>query len=485
MHVSLQRTFFIVSALFFSGGVALAQTLPPPPLSAPDAAHSSMQLMLPSQPQMGGQFLPQDPRFQQPGQFQNDKNFQGMHMGDENNMNKQMEEWQKQQQQRMLGDMKRGSAQMERQLSMIEKRIAGLKSKGAIIPADVRGAIDQIKALVDKMKNATLPEDMEALMGDHDFSDLMQTINEGMQKAEMSTQLPRMFKEANRMLKQQQTSLARAQTRAKSMKINVDSVLTGWQKSVDAIVQGIADAGQALQNNNPEDAMDILKDRVFDAFHEIGGWQQTFSMVSNSKQMLKQADRELVKIDKQITRLKKQKEDTAELESLIVEARAKIAEIKDILSQPSVDSETLIRMIEEGQDIKEEIYAALFDLTGQQFGQVSQQIPGIQFKPMEPPKGMGQFFKGSDRENTKEKCRVEALGADVPGNCQEVQLMFDSRSGPGSAVPMPRPANQATSTSAVSGPQSLKNAMDDLSPSLRASVVDAFRKYMESQLKKK
>lgn len=486
MHVSLQRILFIVSALLFSGGVALAQTPPPSPLSAPDAAHSSIQQpMLPSQPQMGGQVPPQDPRFQQPGQFQNDKNFQGMRMGDENNMNKQMEERQKQQQQRMLGDMKRGSAQMERQLSMIEKRIAGLKNKGAIIPADVRGAIDQIKALVDKMKNATSPEDMEALMGDHDFGDLMQTINEGMQKAEMSTQLPRMLKEANRMLKQQQTSLARAQTRAKSMKINVDSVLTGWQKSVDAIVQGIADAGQASQNNNPEDAMDILKDKVFDAFQEIGGWEQTFSTVSNSQQMLKQADRELVKIDKQITRLKKQKEDTAELESLIVEARAKIAEIKDILSQPSVDSETLIRTIEEGQDIKEEIYAALFDLTGQQFGQASQQIPGIQFKPMEPPKGMGQFFKGSDRENTKEKCRVEALGADVPGNCQEVQSMFDSRSGPGSAVPIPRPANQATSTPAVSGPQSLKNAMDDLSPSLRASVIDAFRKYMGSQLKKK
>lgn len=396
----------------------------------------------------------------------------------------EMEQRQKQQQQRMLGDMQRGSKQMERQLIMIEKRITGLKNKGAIIPADVQGAIDQIKALVDKMKNATTPEDMEALMGDHDFGDLMQTINEGMQKAEMSTQLPRMLKEANRMLKQQQTALGRAQTRAKSMKVNVDSILSGWQKSVDTIMTAIAEAATASQNNNPEDAMDILKDRVFDAFHEIGDWQQTFSTVSNSQQMLKQADRELAKIDKQIARLKKQKEDTAELESLMAEARAKIAEIKDILSQPSVDSEALIRAIEEGQDIKEEIYELLFDLTGQQFGQAPQQIPGIQFRPMEPPKGLGQFFRGSDHEDTKEKCRVEALGADVPGNCQEVQSLFDSRSkAPGGS--MPRPANQATSTPAVSGPQSLKNALDDLSPSLRASVVDAFRRYMGSQLKKK
>lgn len=413
----------------------------------------------------------------QPGQ-----NKQGMNSG---GMDPHAEDRQKQQQQRMLGDIQRGSKQMERQLAMIEKRITGLKNKGAIIPADVQGAIDQIKTMVATMKSATSPDDIEALMGDHDFGDLMQTINEGMQKAEMSTQLPRMLKEANRMLKQQQTVLARAQTRAKSMKINVDSVLTGWQKSVDAITQGIADAGQASQNNNPEDAMDILKDKVFDAFHEIGDWQHTFSTVSNSQQMLKQADRELAKIDKQIARLKKQKEDTAELESLMVEARAKIAEIKHILSQPSVDSETLIRTIEEAQDIKEEVYAALFDLTGQQFGQAPQQIPGIQFKPMEPPKGLGQFFRDSAHENTKEKCRVEALGADVPGNCQEVQSMFDSRSGPGSAMPVPRPANQATSTSAVSGPQSLKNALDDLSPSLRASVIDAFRKYMGSHLKKK
>lgn len=417
----------------------------------------------------------------QPGQ-----DMRGMNSERMDRQQAEMEQRQKQQQQRMLGDMQRGSKQMERQLAMIEKRITSLKNKGAIIPADVQGAIDQIKTMVDKMKNAATPEDMEALMGgDHDFGDLMQTINEGMQKAEMSTQLPRMLKEANRMLKQQQTALARAQTRAKSMKINVDSVLTGWQKSVDAIVTAIADAATASQNNNPEDAMDILKNRVFDAFHEIGDWQQTFSTVSNSQQMLKQADRELAKIDKQIARLKKQKEDTAELESLMAEARAKIAEIKDILSQPSVDSEALIRAIEEGQDIKEEIYELLFDLTGQQFGQAPQQIPGIQFRPMEPPKGLGQFFRGSDHEDVKEKCRVEALGVDVPGNCQEVQSMFDSRSGPGSAVPMPRPANQATSTPAVSGPQSLKNALDDLSPSLRASVVDAFRKYMGSQLKKK
>jgi hypothetical protein len=478
--------------LFFGNGVVFAQTPPPP--SFPDPAHSStIQPMSPSQFQTGGQLPPQDHSFQQPGQFQNDPNFRpDMRSEDMDRMDKERmgreqqhdEERQKQQQQRMLADMQRGSKQMERQLTMIEKRIAALKRKGAIIPADTQGAIDQIKAMVDKMKTATSPEDIEALMGDNDFGDLMQTINEGMQKAEMSTQLPRMLKEADRMLKQQQTALARAQTRAKSMKVNVDSVLSGWQKSVDAIAQGIADAGQASQNNNPEDAMDILKDKVFDAFHEIGDWQQTFSTVSNSQQMLKQADREMVKIDKQIARLKRQKEDTAELESLVAEARAKIAEIKDILAQPSVDSETLIRVIEEGQDIKEEIYEVLSDLTGQQFGQAPQQIPGIQFKPMEPPKGLGQFFRDSDHENTKERCRVEALGADVPGNCQEVQSVLDSRSGSGGAVPMPLPKNQSTSTSAIPGPHSLKNALDDLSPSLRASVIDAFRKYMAGRLRK-
>lgn len=374
----------------------------------------------------------------------------------------------------MLADMQRGSKEMERQLSRFENRIQNLKNKGAVIPADVQTAIDQVKAFIEKIKSATTPDEIQALMGDGNFGDLMQTINDGMQKAEMSTQFPRMLKEANRMLKQQQSMLKRAQARAKNLKINVDSVLNNWQKLVDAVGQAVSDAEHAFQNDNPEDAINTLKDKVFDAFQDIGAQQRVFEMVSNSQQMLKQADREFARIDRQIARLKKQGEDTSQLEDTLSQARAKIADIKQLLAQPDIDSEALITAIQEAQGIKDDLYSALSDLTGQQFGQGQQQIPGLQFKPIEPPKGFGQLFQqSSDQNKTKETCHIDALNADVPGNCKQIQ-------------PLLNPGTSTTgTTSPVIGPQSFKDTFRSFSPLLRASIVDAFRHYVAREIRRK
>ena len=293
------------------------------------------------------------------------------------------------------------------------------------------------------------------------------------------------------MLKQQQSSLKRAQVRAKSIKVNVDSLLGSWQRAVDAITQAINDATQASQAGNADDAVNTLKDKVFDGFQDIGDFQQTFEMVANSQQMLKQGERELARVDKQVARLKRQGEDTANLEDLLVQARARVADIKSLIAQPTIDSEALIALVEDAQSMREEIYSALSDLTGQQFGQgqAQQQIPGLQFKPIEAPKGFGQLFQqGSDQGRmTKERCHVDELGADLPGSCAQVQPILNSRQAPlpAGTQTSPAPSPVTPSTSAVPGPQGLKNALDGLAPSLRASVVDAFRQYVARQLRKR
>lgn len=299
----------------------------------------------------------------------------------------------KQREEQMLKDMKRGSAQMERGVVTVEKRLKVLEGKGVPISEETKSALEKAKSLVSKMQGVQSADEIQDL-GLEDFGDIMQTLNEGLQKAEMGAQFPKMLKQANNMLKQQQSALKRAQLRATSLKINVESLLADWQNAVNGISQAVSQADQLYKDGNIEAAIDRIKDNVFDAFQDIGDKQRVFEMVSNMQKMVKDADREIKNSERQIARVKKQGKDTSSLESLMAQGKAKLAEIKQAITQSNIDPDALIDLVQSTDDIRQQFMEELSSLTGQQFGE-SQQIPGLQMQQLQMPQGFEQFMKNN------------------------------------------------------------------------------------------
>lgn len=410
---------------------------------------------------------------ERPRQF-NDQNRQQFHGGEEDAGKFQQQ--QEQQQARMLKNAQNGLTQMQKMISGMEKRIASIEKKGGVVSAALKDSIGQAKNLMSKAQSAsTMDEFHEA--GLEDMRDLMDTINDEMQKAEMSTQFPAMVKQANRALTQQKKPLATARKRAASLKVNVESLLASWQAAVDAMSEGITKAQQSFKAGDTEEAVEALKDAVFDVMQTVDEYRQTFDMIANSQKMLAFATRELASIEKKLAALKKQGKDTSDADSALVLAKQTIQAVKDAIARSGIDPETLISTIEDAQDAKEELYSAMYDLTGlAQYNQPFQQmVPGLNMQQFQIPPGMQRFF-GEPQQ------REQQQGEDRQGGFQQ----------PGNSGALPRPAGsegapsrenhgggfqQTPGTSGGGfpffGPQSLDTTA---SSSLIASVLESIRK---------
>ncbi len=336
-------------------------------------------------------------------------------------MNEGMQEKQQEEMQaRMLRGAQKGVAQMGKSIAAMEKRIAGIEKKSGVISSDLKNAVEQAKDLMAKAKAATTMDDFQAV-GLENMWDVMQTINEEMQKAEMSTQFPGMMKQANRMLSQQQKALKSAQKKADSLKISVDSLLIKWQQSVESMSQSISQAQESFRAGNTMDAIDILQQEVFGAMQDIGNNQQVFEMISNSQKMLKMVEKEVISFEKKIAALKKRGKDTSDAESALLDVKAKIDAVKEVMAETDVSADTIIDAIQDAVEAKEALYEAMAELTGQNYGVQGQSIPDFNFQQFQAPSSLEQFFtkpEGGQHERNFPQSGPQSLNNPVKANSQ-------------------------------------------------------------------
>lgn len=293
-----------------------------------------------------------------------------------------------------LKQMKRGVKMMERELARIEKRIAALEAKGVKIDASAKDAAVKIRDIIARVNAAQKAEDVESVdMGD--FGDLMQTINESMQKAEIGAQFPRILKEADRELTRQQGYLKKADARAALLDVNIGSLLQEWHALVDQMTQ-IRDKAKAdFAAGNTEAAIEAIHEEFFGKMEDLMQKRGAYEMLSNMTRMLRTADREIATSGRTADRLAKKGEDVTKLREYIAEAKQQLADIRAIGKEADVDQEKLIDEIEQFMDIKEAINDEIAALGGQVIQTKLPQIPGLQnFKPFEAPQGFDMFMQG-------------------------------------------------------------------------------------------
>lgn len=293
-----------------------------------------------------------------------------------------------------LKQMKRGVKMMEREITRIEKRFATLEAKNIVIDQAAKDAVVKIKEIIEKVNAAQKTEEVESVnMGD--FGDLMQTVNEAMQKAEIGAQFPRILKEADRELTRQAGYLKKADTRAALLDVNIGSLLQDWHALVDQMTQ-IRDKAKAdFAAGNTVDAIEALREEFFGKMEDLMQKRGAYEMLSNMTRMLRTADREVVTSGRTADRLEKKGEDIAKLREYIAQAKQQLADIRSIAKEADIDQEKLIDEIESFMDIKEAINDEIAALGGQVIQTKLPQIPGLQnFKTFEAPQGFDSFMQG-------------------------------------------------------------------------------------------
>lgn len=287
-----------------------------------------------------------------------------------------------------LRGMQQGVKTMEREVARIEKRFATLGAKGVPISNEAKTALQSLKDFIAKIKSAQSGEELEDVQME-DMGDYMEEINEGLQRAEMSAQFPKVIREATRELARRQSALKRAEARAKRVKIDTTTLLAEWRMALTTLEGAKAKAEQLWSSGEVEEASEAMQESFFAELDTVGEKERVFMMVSDTQQIVRMATAEIKAAERRVALLKKKQENTTELEAIIARAKAKLDEIKQAMTTSPLNAEVLINLVEELAGIKSDFDEA----AGSVSGAAGPNIPGLEgFKPFQLPSGFQQFF---------------------------------------------------------------------------------------------
>lgn len=300
--------------------------------------------------------------------------------------------------QQRIDGMKRGMRGMEQGLKMFKSQVARLAKSKVTVPADVAENIAKLEAIIAQVKNAKTTEEIEAI----DFEsmqDLMQNMDESRQKLEHLSRWPQTLKDINRQLTQMQREVKRAKSIADRLVkkgLDVQDLYTAFADAVGKL-QSVRDAAvEKMSAGNGEEAFDLIESEFFGQMEDVWQHLRVLMMMSNMGQFTSEFKREMAQAQQMINRLKRQKKDVSELESILQLAKAKGQEIQDMIKTKDFDEETIKSAFDEMENIGQEFDSKVAELTGQeevmpwekgpqQFRRVEMNKDVQQFIPQRPP----------------------------------------------------------------------------------------------------
>ena len=212
------------------------------------------------------------------------------------------------------------------------------------MPATDEEAIATLSTAFATIKNATeFSDTVESAM--ETLSESGESMQEIGMRLGMLEQLPKITKEAEKRIKQARAKLVKAKTRAEKAGINVSEIVTRVETAL-ASIESSVQAMKTQTGDDLEEAMESLRENAFEAMEDIASDIRLLENISNSAKIIK-AKREISRIEKLATQLKKKNKDTARLFELITEMKATLAETETAIAENSDDPEALFEIMSE------------------------------------------------------------------------------------------------------------------------------------------
>lgn len=281
---------------------------------------------------------------------------------DSEEMEKKMQEREKQMGAQQLKQMKRGMVSgIEQGLKQIKKMTDKLSKKGIAIPADAQSLVTELTGALEKVKAATeLTDDVEAAM--EVIQDKGQDLGEVGQKLGILEQ----FSQTTKQVEKEFTRIDKEVVKAKKSKAasQYPDVVAKIDGQVSALKQKWESTKQGILSGEADEDMRDMMDEIFEGVGEVRYSISVLQQLSSISKMIVSAGKEIARFEKEIARQKKAGKDVSKLELLLAEAKAKLGEIQSLSKQSTFDPEDLFDRMQELEHIRNQAVDELNQMTG-------------------------------------------------------------------------------------------------------------------------
>lgn len=294
----------------------------------------------------------------QPGQMGG--NFGGQNGPSEEQMNKQQAQREVQQ----LKQMKSGMRGMEQGIKMFQRQIASLTKKGIPIPSEISENITKITSILQALKTTEKFEDAQDLM--QELPDMMELLNEQRMTLEKLSRWPQTLKQADRMIKQLNSSLVKNKNLAISLSkkgYDISEIMNKFESGVQ-VMKSSRDKAVELIKTDPDAAFDEIQDNLFEQMDDLMQSDRTIKELGNLSRFSSSFKSGLAQGQATIKKLKRMKIETAELEDKLEEIKGKAAEINSILSKKPIDTDSLVGIFEDLDSMRRDFENGASELLG-------------------------------------------------------------------------------------------------------------------------
>ncbi|MDP1709650.1 MAG: hypothetical protein Q8L21_02070 [Candidatus Komeilibacteria bacterium] len=329
--------------------------------------------------------------------------------------------------QRRVQDMQRNMKGAEQGLNMFEKQINALAKKKVIIPQELKDNLQKIKTIIAVVKKAKTWDEMEAA-GIEDLQDLMMGLDGYRQQLEMLSRWSQTEKQMNQEIKNLDAQYKKSQsivTKLAKKSIDLSAELAAFKEAIDKVKTVRADVIAKIKSGTSEDieaAFDLLEGEFFGQMEDIWQYQRIIATMSNLGQFQSQFKQRIRQAQTIITKLKRQKIDTAELAVALNELNIKGNEILALIKTKPVDQEATMDALQEMEalglifeDMASELSGDIIDMPWEQ-GTPQIKSPMESFSAVQ--KMMPQKPKEEATQSSGQTCNIN--GVEVPGTCESL-----------------------------------------------------------------
>jgi len=328
--------------------------------------------------QPSGMMPPPPGEFQQPGGFQQPEGYQQPgtmgqgEQGFDQNQGPSEEQQQKMDEQR-LSMMKKGMSQFAKEMKRVKSQVTTFQKKGVTIPDELKDALAKADEVVAKIKDATDPEELQDVMSD--FQDSMEVIQEWMQKLPRLAQWPKLVKQAQSQLTKLEKAYTADSKKVTSSKIDLSTNLSDFRTAIDE-QKALLEEAKSLKDTDFDSAFDKLTQEFFDNLNNTWENEKMIQTALNLKRsIVTDIPKSLKTASAMITSLKRKKLDTAELTSILNEAKEVFEDVKKFYNAKPMDIDSLLDTMDTMMAKREEFNDKVEELTGQNDYLPQSQIP--------------------------------------------------------------------------------------------------------------
>ena len=270
------------------------------------------------------------------------------------------------------GNVLREMKRIERGVKMFEKQIAKLAKKKVTVPENIAVNLEKVKAIIADIKSGKM-ENAE------DIFDTMQELDQSRGQLEMIARWPQTVKEMNKELKNLTRELKRVKTIVVRLAKKDIDLTANYDEFASAITKLKAvkdDANAKMAAGEFEEAFELVQNDFFGQMEDTWQGQKIIMIMSNLGRFNVDFTRGIARAQKQIKALERKKIDTAELKDLLAQSKDGGAEVKKMFKTKPIDPDSIIAVLEELDDLRQEFDQMMAELTG-----VEEDMPWEKGKP--------------------------------------------------------------------------------------------------------